>query len=210
MVFHAMTSPPRAAPLDDLRLALQAPDGRTWRRHFAGARSWRRRAPELAGVVVLGAAAILAVSALRPSTASTAGRGATVPTDPAPMDTTPATTPPTTTTTVARLWPAEPVEVEGREVRTGGHRWEVGDEGDVVAVGDWDCDRTPTPAVLRPSTGLVAVFDRWAEAGEEATARPVATVADAIALRATTRCGRVSVQRADGTAQEITTTKDRP
>ena len=29
----------------------------------------------------------------------------------------------------------------------------------VVVVGDWDCDRLPTPAVLRPSSGTVAVFD---------------------------------------------------
>jgi hypothetical protein len=51
----------------------------------------------------------------------------------------------------------------GAVIDHGGRRYRIGQEGDVVVVGDWDCDGTPTPAVLRPATGDIAVFDRWPE-----------------------------------------------
>ena len=44
-------------------------------------------------------------------------------------------------------------------------RYVVGRPGDLVATGDWNCDGTATPAVLRPETGEVAVFDRWPPPG---------------------------------------------
>jgi hypothetical protein len=50
-----------------------------------------------------------------------------------------------------------------------GARYQVGEPGDEVAVGDWDCDGTPTPGVVRAATGEVFLFDRWAEAGEPVT-----------------------------------------
>ena len=70
----------------------------------------------------------------------------------------------------ARVWPGEPVEVVGNEVRSGGHRWSVGAPGDLVAVGDWDCDGTTTPALVRPSTGRLHVFAEWAVDGAESVA----------------------------------------
>jgi hypothetical protein len=57
---------------------------------------------------------------------------------------------------------ADPVVVDGTTVRAGSSRFEVGQTGDVVALGDWDCDGGATPAVLRPSTGEVFVFPAWA------------------------------------------------
>lgn len=110
----------------------------------------------------------------------------------------------TSTTDAVRLWPVAAPTIEGREIATGEGRWEVGSDGDVVAVGDWDCDRLPTPAVLRPSTGEVAVFDRWAGDAPE-PARPVATVEGATEVRSTERCGEVLVVGSAGDEQVVDT-----
>jgi hypothetical protein len=45
---------------------------------------------------------------------------------------------------------------------TQGSRWSVGVAGDVVVLGDWDCDGEKTAALLRPTSGTVYVFDAWA------------------------------------------------
>lgn len=212
--------------LDDLRAVLHAPDRRSWRRHLrrtnevadtpvsvldrlapaeetgpavpAARPSWR---PAL---LVMGVATVvLGVTALRPAPA------VPPPTDAAPSlaPVAPSTTTSTSTSTTGgvRLWPAEPVEVTGREVRSAGHRWEVGAEGDVVVVGDWDCDRVPTPAVLRPATGRFAVFDRWADAGAEEPARDVTVVPGATAVRADTACGRAIVTTSAGPPSVVDT-----
>ena len=117
----------------------------------------------------------------------------------------PPSDPPTSTTTaaVARLWPAEPVEVTGNEVRSGGHRWHVGAPGDVVAIGDWDCDGEPTPAVLRRSQ--LFVFDAWAGPGAETAAAPGPTLPpDATGLRAD-GCGQAQVRTAAGRTVVVAT-----
>jgi hypothetical protein len=54
-----------------------------------------------------------------------------------------------------------------------GHRFAAGDPGDEVVVGDWTCAGTAVPALIRPSTGEVFVFDRWASPGHDEVARPV-------------------------------------
>jgi hypothetical protein len=56
----------------------------------------------------------------------------------------------------------EPVRVNGRLVDVSGRRWTLGEPGDLAAVGDWDCNGSASPALLRPATGDVFVFDRWA------------------------------------------------
>jgi hypothetical protein len=43
----------------------------------------------------------------------------------------------------------------------GGRRLQVGEPGDQLLLGDWDCDRTDTPALYRPSTGEVYEFSSW-------------------------------------------------
>jgi hypothetical protein len=55
-----------------------------------------------------------------------------------------------------------PVRVGHGVVEVDGVRYGVGRPGDVLAVGDWDCDGATTVAAVRPSTGEVFVFDRWA------------------------------------------------
>jgi hypothetical protein len=77
-------------------------------------------------------------------------------------DSTPATD---TTTTSAprpmRIWPATPATVTGA-----GSTWTFGETGDVVVLGDWDCDGVATPALLRPPSGAIWVVDAWPAADE--------------------------------------------
>lgn len=92
-----------------------------------------------------------------------------------------------------------------RVVSVDGHQFAVGDAGDRVVLGDWNCDGTPTAALARPSTGDVFVFDSWPAAGVEATAEPVTTVSGAVDLRAEARgnCSALFAIRADGTESEV-------
>lgn len=55
----------------------------------------------------------------------------------------------------------DPVTLDGRIAQVGSVRVELGDDGDLVALGDPDCDGVVTPALLRPGTGEVFVFDEW-------------------------------------------------
>ncbi|MCU1460973.1 MAG: serine/threonine protein kinase [Acidimicrobiales bacterium] len=109
--------------------------------------------------------------------------------------TNPSTTPSTvvtTTTTSAPIPPCGPApaappggsllagDVEGRGCRTyvtwaGGvmmvagaspARYRLGRAGDLALLGDWDCDGRATPALYRPDTGEVFLFDGFAAAGE--------------------------------------------
>ncbi|NCG25747.1 MAG: hypothetical protein GWP47_16645, partial [Actinobacteria bacterium] len=60
-----------------------------------------------------------------------------------------------TTTTLA------PPAVGAPTLINQGRRYAIGQPGDVAVVGDWDCDGTDTPALLRPATGEIAVFSDW-------------------------------------------------
>lgn len=55
----------------------------------------------------------------------------------------------------------EAIELDGRAARVGSVTVEIGQEGDLVALGDWHCDGVATPALLRPTTGEVFVFPEW-------------------------------------------------
>ncbi len=195
-----------------LREVLGAPDRRGWRRWLerirpsgeaaeadssgAGESEQRgTRQPRL-GVVValplLGAAAVLLVSFAR-------SPAPVLPARPSAADLAPpiaASVAAPSTSTPARVWPAEPVRIDGSEVRIGNERWSVGNAGDLVVVGDWDCDRQPTPAVLRPG-GRLFVFDDWAAVGEEVTARQVAEISTAVAV-SPGGCGAAILRDADG------------
>jgi hypothetical protein len=80
---------------------------------------------------------------------------------------------------------ADPVRLEGAGVVEVSHvRFAVGEPGDEVVVGDWDCDGLATPAVVRPSTGELFVFTAWAPEGEEVTVQPVAVVPEGASVEA--------------------------
>lgn len=61
---------------------------------------------------------------------------------------------------------APPVEGEGI-LSTDTGTFALGEPGDVTLVGDWFCRGSPVPALLRPSTGEVFVFERWPAPGDE-------------------------------------------
>jgi len=93
---------------------------------------------------------------------------------------------------------AEPVA--GSLLVEDGRRYRVGQDGDHLLVADWACDGRPTPAVFRPSTHEVFVFDRWT--GTEPLAmRPMATVDDAVGMisgAASDGCPELSLRTGDG------------
>jgi hypothetical protein len=143
---------------------------------------WPRRAP----AVALLAAGLVGVGLLRLLGEGTEGPrlGAA----PAASSTTPS--------------PAERIAtpIPGSELTSGGHTYRVGQAGDEVLVDDWDCDGERTPALLRPATGEVFVFPRWAEDGSLSVA-PVARVIGAEALVSASvgaACPGLAVRTADG------------
>jgi hypothetical protein len=81
-----------------------------------------------------------------------------------------------------------------------GRRYRIGQDGDHLLVADWSCDGHPTPAVFRPSTQEVFVFDRWT-ASEPVSVRPTATVVGAVEMlsdQGSDGCPELSVRTADG------------
>jgi hypothetical protein len=71
---------------------------------------------------------------------------------------------------------AELVVADGRRVRVGNRSFLVGEAGDRVAIGDWNCDGTATPAVLRLATGAIYTFAGWPDRGALPPATLVASV----------------------------------
>ncbi|MCP5027019.1 MAG: hypothetical protein GY929_12115 [Actinomycetia bacterium] len=55
------------------------------------------------------------------------------------------------------------VTIDGTLVTSAHAVWEVGAEGDLIVLGDWNCDGMATPAALRPTTGAVFVFESWVD-----------------------------------------------
>lgn len=207
-----------------LRDVLREPDRRTWRRFLPAARGAHRPTPSepatggrhlpddveaadpgrgsrawqvVAGILILAAGIVLATGLLPAEPGPRQEDLAAL--HPSAPDPTEAEAPVSTTaSTSVRVWPMERVEVAERIVRTDAGRWEVGADGDVLAIGDWDCDRSPTPAVLRRADGRIAVFDRWATDDVEETARPIGVVAGAETLQPARTCGEVVVRTASG------------
>lgn len=89
-------------------------------------------------------------------------------------------------------------------VRSGSRRFAVGSPGDLIVLGDWNCDQATTPAVLRPSTGGLFVFDQWAGATESQRARPVRVVEGAVGLEPR-GCGHAAVHLSDGSVVVVDT-----
>ncbi len=173
--------------------------------------------PAAVVLLVAGLAAFFGLSALLEPPSAGAGRpspqsptvAGTAPSTTAPMAeaATSSTTTTTATTTNQRLdavavTPAPEVEFDGQ-------RYAVGQPGDVAAVGEWLCDGRATVVLLRPSTGGLYLFDRWASLGSTSTARPSTVIPDSRSLgtdsRRTDGCPRVVVGLADGRSVTVPT-----
>ena len=90
--------------------------------------------------------------------------------------------------------PADPLVIEHD-----GRRYGVGRADHIAVVGDWRCDGVATPAVLDPSSGLVAFFADWPTPGSGVTAAHTRTVPDAVDLRVDPdTCGAVRVVQPAG------------
>ncbi len=93
------------------------------------------------------------------------------------------------------------VVLDGRTAQVGSISVDLGEDGDLVALGDPDCDGIVTPAVLRPSTGEVFVFVEWS-LSQPVEIAPSAVVAGADAIRSPAPCAPFVVD-VDGTAIEV-------
>ncbi len=62
-------------------------------------------------------------------------------------------------------------------------RYAIGQPGDVVVMGRWECGPIAFPAVLRPGPGDVWTFDSWATSADPVVGRFVGRVASAWSLR---------------------------
>ena len=114
-----------------------------------------------------------------------------LPTTVLPTTVVPTTVVPTTTTAPPVLV-APTITFEGR-------RYELGRPGDLAVLGDWDGDETPTPALLRPTTGEVFVFPRWTTAADLVVeAAATVTGAEALVVVRGDRRDVLVVRRADG------------
>ncbi len=78
-----------------------------------------------------------------------------------------------------------------------GQRYALGSTGDLVTVGDWNCDGVATPALVH-SSGEVFLFPLWPENGDSINVRASSSVASPVAVEAT-QCGSLRIESADGT-----------
>jgi eukaryotic-like serine/threonine-protein kinase len=100
---------------------------------------------------------------------------------------------------------ASPVSVTEGAVDVGGVRYAVGGPGDLLGVGDWDCDGAATVALVERATGRVFLFDRWAGPGEDVSAASSAVVPapTGIEVVGDQACDVLVVTDADGTRTEV-------
>jgi hypothetical protein len=104
----------------------------------------------------------------------------------------------------------ETLVVDGSTIDAGVARWTLGEPGDLVTVGDWDCDGDASAALLRPATGDVFVFATWAELDRPVTVSAVDQVVGGTSVRAEPAgegqpaCDRLVVDLAGGGITAVT------
>ena len=168
-------------------------------------RRWSRRTMALATMVAVVGAAVVTVAVARPQpspeiTGPTPELPTTVPSTAVPPTTLPPTTVPSTAvppSTVPATTPVRPspppslpppttsvASTPGVELVHDGRRYGLGAPGDIVVLGDWDCDGAVTPALLRLDDHTVAMFDRWPEPDATVAAQASSVVPDAVGLEA--------------------------
>lgn len=180
--------------LDTLSMPVPAPDVRTRWSHLG------RPIPALALASIVVVGAVLAFTSSSEASDPVPDQPSTTlsPPDTAPPDTAP---PATVPQRPAGVSPGAPVLVhEGR-------RYGVGAPGDTALSGDWNCDGTPTPAILRPATGEVAVFDSWPVPNQSVAPVFVEIVDGAVALEIDTNRGCHLLRARTSSGSRIVTTE---
>ena len=148
------------------------PDRRTGRPS-----TWWGAAISIVGLAVVGFLGMSAVTGDPPVPEAAVAAPSTGPTSTAttsPRNTAPPTAPPSSAPPIG---PQTTVEHDGRH-------YAVGEPGDLVAVGDWRCNGRSTPAVYRPGTGSLFVFDTWPGAGGRHEVEPLMALPGGDALTA--------------------------
>ena len=141
-----------------------------------------RPIPALAVAAIVGVGAVVAFS-------SNSEASDPVPDQPSTTLSPPATPSPESSTSTS-IPPLPASDTEGAPVLVhDGRRYGVGAPGDSALSGDWNCDGTPTPAILRPATGEVAVFDSWPAANRSVAPVLVEVIDGALALEVDTDGG---------------------
>lgn len=158
-------------------------------------RAQRRRTLAIAtmAVIAAGGTAVTAFGGLHRTEGDTARAHETATTSAVPVA---SAAPPS-----AASHPQPPPATDGSVViEHQGRRYRIGYESDIVVLGDWDCDGETTPAVLRPPTGEIGVFERWPDPFDSISA-PGAWVIDGavgLSVEAGTSCDRLRVDTDDG------------
>ena len=92
------------------------------------------------------------------------------------------------------------VDITGQVVEVNGAVFTVGEKGDVVRLGDWNCDGRATGALLRPESGALFAFDGWSPAeGATIEGEYVGRYGGAVSIVEQTECGPIFVEHPDGT-----------
>ena len=76
-------------------------------------------------------------------------------------------------------------------------RYTIGEAGDVALLGDWQCRGSFSPAIYRPSTGQVFVFDGWANADRSLTSSSMAAAVPngrPLVVRSSAGCDHIEVR----------------
>jgi serine/threonine protein kinase len=162
---EARTGALTARDLGDELLALRSPEPRPRRVRWPS--PLRASIPIAIAIAIIGAV-IISLWAGRPDTEPAAA---------IPTDTEPPTTAPLATPTLRLPAPSvppppntDPTAAESTLtiddmliIVHEGRRFGVGQNGDISILGDWNCDGTPTPALLQTRLGRVAIFPAWPE-----------------------------------------------
>lgn len=100
----------------------------------------------------------------------------------------------------------EAIEVTGTSITAGAASYDIGEAGDQVAVGDWDCDGLTTAGLVRPATGEVFLFDGWTGTDGVVTVEAASVVPGARELEpgeAGADCGGPAVRLDDQSTRPI-------
>jgi hypothetical protein len=79
--------------------------------------------------------------------------------------------------------PPDHVSYADGVLQVNSQRFRVGQPGDLLAIGQWNCDGKATLALARPSTTQIWLFSAWPTGQTPVSATEIARVPDATALR---------------------------